>query len=83
MKQHFLDNWGQPPTAAPSAALQSLLAALTGAADDLFVPVDTEVSHPVLYAQDVPAAPTELASSDYLSALSDMAADLSDLVEEE
>ncbi|WP_316762506.1 hypothetical protein [Streptomyces herbicida] len=86
MKQQFLDNWGDPadnPANAPSAALQSILTALTGAAEDLLQPFDVGLPHPVLDADSVPDEPSALIDTAYQDSLADAGGQLPDLVFEE
>ncbi|SHF83607.1 hypothetical protein [Streptoalloteichus hindustanus] len=86
MRQHFLANWGDPPenpAESPSDSLSAVLAALTGAADDLLQPFDVGLPDPILGADEVPGEPAELIGGDYLSSLADAVAELPGLVVEE
>lgn len=85
-KQWFLDHWGDPPdnpAQSPSSSLQSLIAAVTGAADDVLSPFDVGMSHPILEADEVPGGTSSLIGDAYSAALADAATELSGLVVEE
>ncbi|MEE4419133.1 hypothetical protein [Streptomyces bugieae] len=85
-KQWFLGNWGDPPdnpAQSPSSSLQSMIAAVTGAADDVLSPFDVGMSHPILEADEVPGETSSLIGDAYPAALADAATELSGLVVEE
>ncbi|MEU9485713.1 hypothetical protein AB0D83_18940 [Streptomyces decoyicus] len=85
-KQWFLDHGGGPPdnpAQSTSSSLQSLIAAVTGAADDVLSPLDVGMSQPILEADEVPRGTSSLSGDAYPAAPADAATELSGLVVEE
>ncbi len=85
-KQWFLDHGGGPPdnpAQSPSSSSQSLIAAVTGAADDVLSPFDVGMPHSILEADEVPGGTSSLTGDAYPAAPADAATELSGLVVEE
>ncbi len=79
VQQVYLSNVGVDPE-QPAPPLAAVAACVVDGAEDLLVPFDTGMSHPVLDADDLPSAPAPLISQEYLTDLAEMALELRALV---